>query len=263
MVEYHTMRPRQVVARREEMPVAYIGMGILEWHGLHNPLGLDGVKAHGVACYLARRIGGIVLPPLYWGDNRQEICERHLDPSLWNEPTDPLDHASAMCAHMGLATSAFRADAERSLHHGGWELWERLVVHILFQAETLGFRMVVAIPGHYPLFEPLQHAIDQYHVAGGTCDVFALTDSMFSPDGTAGDHAAAFETSILMALEPDLVDLTELDPDVTHPNIGVVGPDPRTQANPEYGWRILARFEQLIREQVRVADALKRVRHEQ
>ena len=255
MVEYHRLRPRQVVARRRQLPVAYLGLGILEWHGLHNPLGLDGVKAHGVACHLARRIGGIALPPLYWGDNRGEICERHLDPALWETPIDPLDHAAAIMEHMELTKAAFAADAERSQRHGGWELWQRLMLHILFQTETLGFRLIVAIPGHYPLFGPLQQAIDRYYQEGGACRVFALTDGLYSAEGNAGDHAAAFETSLLMALEPELVDLSELDPDLTQPNVGVaLGPDPRTHASAEYGRRILARFEELTREQIALTN---------
>lgn len=43
-VVYRYLRPKQMVERRDAMPVAYMGLGILEWHGLHNPLGLDGVK---------------------------------------------------------------------------------------------------------------------------------------------------------------------------------------------------------------------------
>lgn len=44
VIEYHKLRPEQLVKRRTEMPVAYIGLGILEWHGLHNPLGLEELK---------------------------------------------------------------------------------------------------------------------------------------------------------------------------------------------------------------------------
>lgn len=74
---------------------------------------------------------------------------------------------------------------------------------------------------------------------------------MFSPDGKEGDHAAAFETSVLMALEPDLVDLSELDDDLSKENIGVVlGPDPRTHASREYGEQILGKFVQLVQEQI-------------
>jgi creatinine amidohydrolase len=253
-VEYHRLRPRQLVARRRALPVAYLGLGILEWHGLHNPLGLDGLKAHGVACYLAERLGGVALPPLYWGDNRAEICERHLDPTVQTPPLESFDHAAVICAHMALSKDAFAADAARSHLEGGWRLWEELMVHILFQAQTLGFQLIVPIPGHYPLRGPLLHAIATYQERAGTSQIFVLDDALYAPDGSAGDHAAAFETSLLLALAPDLVDLAELDPDLAQRNIGVVlGADPRTAASAAFGHQILARFEDLAREQIRAA----------
>lgn len=98
-VEYQLLRPAQLRARREELPVAYLGLGILEWHGLHNPLGLDGVKANAIAVHLARQLGGVVLPPLFWGDNREEICELVFDPAVspWLPPGTS-DHTGAIMA---------------------------------------------------------------------------------------------------------------------------------------------------------------------
>lgn len=72
---YHHTRPKQLVTERENLPVAYLPLGVLEWHGYHNPLGLDGVKAESVLKHLREKLGGIVMPSLYWGDNRQMICE--------------------------------------------------------------------------------------------------------------------------------------------------------------------------------------------
>ncbi|NRA36904.1 MAG: creatininase family protein [Planctomycetes bacterium] len=74
-VEYSKLRPKEVVARRTEMPIAYLGLGVLEWHGKHNPLGLDGEKAHLVLCELAKRLGGLVMPPIFWCDHRQSLAE--------------------------------------------------------------------------------------------------------------------------------------------------------------------------------------------
>lgn len=50
---------------RTKKPVAYLGLGVLEWRGLHNPLGLDGIKANAVLEYIADELGGIVMPPLF------------------------------------------------------------------------------------------------------------------------------------------------------------------------------------------------------
>ena len=37
------LRPIEIRKRREELSVAYLPLGTLEWHGLHNPLGADGL----------------------------------------------------------------------------------------------------------------------------------------------------------------------------------------------------------------------------
>jgi creatinine amidohydrolase len=42
-------------------------VGSLEWHGVHNPLGTDGLKAHAICCEAALRYGGVVLPTLFLG----------------------------------------------------------------------------------------------------------------------------------------------------------------------------------------------------
>ena len=156
-VEYHKLRPRDLVLRRNECPVAYLGLGILEWHGLHNPLGLDGIKAHGVGCHLASKLGGVAMPPLFWGDNRAEICEVVFDPAVspWL-PEGTTDHTLPIAKEMGIPLSRFKANAKRSTDEGGWKLWEELLQHMLNQIESLGFSLIVLIPGHYPLFGILQ-----------------------------------------------------------------------------------------------------------
>lgn len=249
--EYHRLRPRELRERREQMPVAYLGLGILEWHGLHNPLGLDGVKANAIALHLAEQLGGVVLPPLFWGDNRAEVCELVFDPAVspWL-PEGTGDHTGAIMDALGTAKSAFEADAARSQAAGGWRLWEELLVHILFQAQTLAFRLVVLLPGHYPLIGPLRRAVQTYHEKGGTVETYILTDMMYSDTGDSGDHAAAFETSLMLALEPGLVDLGALDPDPAVPPTGVLGKDPRQFASREFGEQILRRMTDLTRQEI-------------
>jgi len=67
LVQYELLRPSEVRALRTKCPVAYIPVGSLEWHGVHNPLGTDGLKAHAICCEAARRYGGVVLPTLFLG----------------------------------------------------------------------------------------------------------------------------------------------------------------------------------------------------
>ena len=244
-VYQHLDRPAEIKAEKERMPVAYLGLGILEWHGLHNPAGLDGVKADGVAAYLAERLGGVVVPPLFWGDHRGDICELVFEPGKIRAAT--FDHTVPICAQMGFDKSALEENARRSEQNGGWRLWEELVVHIFFELESFGYRCVVPIPGHYPLFGPLERAVAAYRAQGGKCDIYTVKDPMYADDGNAGDHAARFETSLMLALKPELVDMSRLSPDPGEANLGVLGEDPRTGASAEFGYSILEKFASLAK----------------
>jgi creatinine amidohydrolase len=69
-VRYQMLRPDQIVARRKDCPVVYIPIGTLEWHGVHNPVGTDTLQAEGIAIQCAEKGGGLVFPPLYYGESR-------------------------------------------------------------------------------------------------------------------------------------------------------------------------------------------------
>jgi creatinine amidohydrolase len=245
-VAQHLSMPKEIKAERDRMPVAYLGLGILEWHGEHNAAGLDGVKAEGIANHFARKFGGVVVPTLFWGDNREEVCELVFKPELIPEAT--IDHTVLIADKMGYDLEKLKQNGQRSRSTGGWRLWIELLVHMFFELESFGYASIVPIPGHYPLFNPLDEAIARYHSQGGTCDIFTIKDTLFDPNGNSGDHAAKFETSLMMAMYPELVDLGRLDTDLTRPNIGVLGEDPRLYASREFGLKVLDKFDELLKE---------------
>ena len=128
-VRYHLLRPGDVVRRREACPVVYIPIGTLEWHGLHCPIGADTLQAEHLAVLCAELGGGLVFPSLYYGESRVEglmesnaidrhdiAREMHLDPANFNPER------------------FIFSEAEQN------ETYQRLLAHILNQAETLGFR---------------------------------------------------------------------------------------------------------------------------
>lgn len=244
-VAQHTAMPREIKAEKERMPVAYMGLGILEWHGEHNVAGLDGVKGDGVAIHFAKKFGGVVMPPLFWGDCRTEICELVFTPEIMKEAE--FDHTFPICEKIGYDKGALEANGKRNMKNGGWRLWIELMVHVFFELESFGYRCIVPIPGHYPLFAPLEKAIASYRDQGGKCDIFVIKDTMYDGTKDSGDHAAKFETSLMMAMAPEMVDLSRLDPDRNKPNIGVIGIDPRDNASVEFGNRILVRFDELLK----------------
>jgi len=54
-VRYHYLRPKQIIEKRKEFPVAYIPIGTIEWHGVHMPTGAVGIQAEGLAELCAKK----------------------------------------------------------------------------------------------------------------------------------------------------------------------------------------------------------------
>jgi len=246
-VRYQMLRPAQVVARRKACPVVYIPVGTLEWHGEHNPLGADTLQAEGLAALAARRGGGLVFPPLYFGENRSE----GLVESCAADRDD-----IARC--MDLPPENFAPDrmpftvTEQTLNYN------RLLLHILAEADTLGFRVGVLVAGHYPLLDHAQAAVLQFNrrwrtAHGGGLLAWACGDwALLRRNGypQAGDHAAAWETSHLLALCPETVDLSVLPPKGRR-SVGVAGAAPPQDATAAFGRETLGAAADLMVREVR------------
>ena len=66
-VRLEYLRPDQIEAARQQQAAIYVPFGAIEWHGYHNVVGLDGLKAHEQLVGLAVQAGGVVYPPVYFG----------------------------------------------------------------------------------------------------------------------------------------------------------------------------------------------------
>src|SRR5690349_13145208 len=62
---YGEMKPAEVQQAIEDVGVAILPIGALEWHGNHLPYGVDGILAETFSEKLAARVDGILLPTLY------------------------------------------------------------------------------------------------------------------------------------------------------------------------------------------------------
>jgi creatinine amidohydrolase len=206
-VRYHMLRPEQVLARRKACPVAYVPIGTLEWHGLHNPFGADTLQAEGIAILCAQKGGGLVFPPLYYGENRLECLME----------ANAADR-ELIAEKMGLAPENFTAAKQPFSVTEQMLNYNKLLLHILAEVETLGFELAVLIAGHYPLIDHARAAVVQYnqrnHNKKDAMRAWAFVDYMLVQDkyAVAGDHAGGWETSHLMALHPSTVDLSRLPP---------------------------------------------------
>jgi len=239
-VLYADLTPQEFRDRLAAAPIAYLPLGTLEWHGEHLPLGADGLQSQGFFCRLAQEVGGIVLPMLFLGPDRVEISGGHefygMDLCRTNQPEQAYPDQQ-------LAGSAYWVSDENFC----------IVLTAVFkQLARAGFRIVVG-HGHGPSTASFRASADQWREQFGL-ECFTCWGSEYDSEGLGiqVDHAAMNETSLLMALRPDLVQMDRLQHDLDDWPVGVGGRDPRIYASAELGEKALtlqvARMATILRE---------------
>lgn len=192
-VRWERMFPDELEAAYTACPVVYFAYGLCEPHGPHNAVGLDALKAHGICVEAARQHGGIVAPPDYW----------HIHDlggyGLWAR------------AHVGEVERPWLTSMPP------WQHFKNVLYH-LRAAEFHRFKGAILLTGHYgPNWQDLRTlcSLLQPHLGVRIASFpdFECNTPGFDGDGrSGGDHAGKVETSLLAALEPELVDLTRLPP---------------------------------------------------
>ncbi|NQT14009.1 MAG: creatininase family protein, partial [Planctomycetes bacterium] len=69
-VRFDELLPHEFRTRLADRPIAYLPLGTIEWHGEHLALGADALQSEGLMVECARRMGGIVMPPIHLGPDR-------------------------------------------------------------------------------------------------------------------------------------------------------------------------------------------------
>ena len=232
-VLYEELRPRGFAERIAKMPIAYLPLGTLEWHGLHLPLGSDGMQSRGLFCEMARRIGGIVLPMLFVAPDKTKEIDgtTYIGMDFWNRPE-------------GQAARQL----EGSAYYVPDDLYVQLLDNIMAQLKRAGFKVVIG-HGHGPSNRAFREMIPAMKEKYGLNLINAAFED--AERGFQSDHAAANETSIMMYFHPDLVDMSELDPDPAVAPEAVAGDDPRMCASAEEGRLAMEETIQRLTQEVR------------
>ncbi|NJN68833.1 MAG: creatininase family protein, partial [Chloroflexaceae bacterium] len=199
---YAELTPETLAAIRGLVPVAYLPWGALDWHGPHLPFGVDGLIAQAVAERVAERVGGVLLPPTWW-------------------PVTVIPHPDSL---------AIRSD-----------IMQMLWGHAFGRLASAGWKVVVVLSGpaahghELVLIDAAEKAIRQHGLLVLALPPLAIVDEAML------DHAALWETSLMMTLYPDLVHLEALGHRPLNPaSSAVVGRDPRGTASASLGKQALA-----------------------
>ena len=220
-VMYENLLPHEFMERVNAFPVAYLPLGTLEWHGRHLPLGSDGIQSRGVFQRLAMKVGGVVLPMLFLGPDSRSI-----------------DKDGNIC--YGMDCHSFEAGQAQQLAGSAYHIEEErfadLLGTVMANLSRAGFKVVIG-HGHGPSTKAFaahkQDFADKYGL-----DTYNLWELGYGGDeGIQTDHAAANETSLVMAIAPSLVDISQIASDEIP--VGIWGADPRTFASANEGDRLI------------------------
>lgn len=222
-VLYSELTPKEFRERIAQAPIAYLPLGTLEWHGEHLPLGADGLQSQGFFVELAKEVGGIVLPMLFLGPDRKEVV-------------DGKDY-------YGMDIYGFRGASPQQLDGSAYRiedsLFRKLIEAILHLLKRAGFKIVVA-HGHGPSTSGFRSLGEELSEKLGLKLFVVWREDESDGLGIQTDHAAANETSLVMALRPELVQMQNLPKDLDVWPVAVSGKDPRVYASAELGKKAIA-----------------------
>jgi creatinine amidohydrolase len=176
--------PQVASALEQGFTTAIVVLGAQEQHGDHLPLATDSVWGEHLAGLLAARLGDALIAPV---------------------------------VPVGFSPEHMRFRGTISLRP---ETLTAILEDYLTSLERHGFRRVVVLPSHGGNFAPLADALPQLRQRHPDLRIVAYTDliglvdaaagvaaSLDVTPGEAGAHAGEWETSMLLAIEPNSVHL--------------------------------------------------------
>ncbi len=197
---YDRLRPVQIEVIQNKFPIAYLPWGAIEYHGNHNPTGLDTHKAYHLTIDLAKEVGGLVFPPISLA-------------------------ANLIKSYPGVDFPKHSIEFSEKLI--------RLVCEEYFeQFVEQNFKIIILLSGHAgePHLQILRDVADEFNKKYPKNYFWSLAEFDILPDDLlVANHSALGETSIQLYYEPETVDLNSLpkDREITLEIDAVSGEDPR------------------------------------
>ena len=174
-INYLESKPSELENMINTIPIAYVPFGALEWHGEHNVLGVDSLKANEICKRCAELTGGVLFPCINYGSfNTMNF------PYTLNFASKP---------------------------------YIRMTKKLVKQLYEMGFRIIILLTGHYPTkqIKQVRKAAKSISMKKQDCFALGIPEQYLIPDlDYYGDHAAFWETSIMMAIDQNFVDLSSI-----------------------------------------------------
>ncbi len=209
------MRPGELLYHLEKFPVAYLPIGTVEWHGHQNPLGCDGIKAQRLCEAVASEIGGVVMPCFFFGVDRLIELENGI--------------GQGMDGHAGMVLPG-------SFYQIDEELFIKLISKACRNYFERGFELVVLVSGHNPRLqgECMRKISEEFALLNKRVIYSMEFELVDDKELVMGDHAGGYETSMMLYLNEELVDLSTSEK-ALNPYLGIGTKYPLETSSKEIG----------------------------
>lgn len=255
-VRFYYMIPEDMVRRRERCSIAYLPVGALEWHGSHLPFGTDCMIVEHIAVWAARRAGGVVFPPMTYGDCRYRLHDVRPEWMDIFQKRLKIDPRQCDIFAYGKNTPGGYTKNRRNdflplpmTHDEQTESLTRLIAYSMLEIAMYGFRGIIVLPGHGPVTEPCGRALRVFRENAKTlrrlrpiprAEVFSYLEEVREIEPALTKHwihADKIESSLLQVLEPKHIRPEKLPKSrkiIPDAYIGGEYLHPKTGYNPKY-----------------------------
>lgn len=200
-VQMEFLRPGEIQAERQRCSIVYLPVAPLEWHGPAMPYGTDPLLAQELARAAARQVGGVVMPTVFFGTERER-------PSYILEAKGFENPDQLYIKGMDVPANCMKSYYARE---DIFALTVREYLRLLVEQE---YKLIVIVNGHGAWGQrgSLDRLAKEFtgetnsHVLYHMIDIFTED---FKPDF---GHGTLIETSLIRHLCDENVDLSALPP---------------------------------------------------
>ena len=200
-VQLELLRPGEILAERERCSIVYLPVGPLEWHGPAMPYGTDALLAPSLARCAAERTGGVVMPTLFIGTERERPASILRDKGFENPE-------QLYVLGMDVPKNSMKSFYARE------DMFAVIVREHLRLLVQQGYRLIVIVNGHgaWGQTSTLERLAVEF--SNETPSKVIVGFPTIAREGETIDfgHACDVETSLMQYLTDGCVDLSQLPP---------------------------------------------------
>ena len=192
---FELLRPHEILEEKNKRSIVYLPLGPLEWHGPAMPFGTDPLIAGAMAHQAAMRIGGVVLPTLFIGTERERSA------SLLE--AKGFEDTGQYIVGMDVPRNTVRSFYTKE------DIFGVIVREYLHQLTAQGYKLIVLVNAHMATgqVKTLERLAIEFSNESKSRVIVVSPMSLLDENDNDLGHATRRETSMQMYLHPDSVDL--------------------------------------------------------